>query len=76
MSMWFYNLSRKRPARVKAAMIDMVQQALGPDYDVATHFTPSYNPWDQRLCHVSISCGRQRALLPDSQGGAPRWSRA
>jgi len=55
MSMWFYNLSRKRPARVKAAIIDMVQKALGPDYDVATHFTPSYNPWDQRLCLVPDS---------------------
>ena len=29
-----------------------VRQALGPDYDVATHFTPRYNPWDQRLCLV------------------------
>ena len=26
--------------------------ALGPDYDVDTHFTPRYNPWDQRLCLV------------------------
>ena len=25
---------------------------LGPDYDVGKHFTPSYNPWDQRLCLV------------------------
>jgi len=30
----------------------MVREHLGPDYDVATHFTPSYNPWDQRLCLV------------------------
>jgi cation diffusion facilitator CzcD-associated flavoprotein CzcO len=29
-----------------------VKKALGPDYDVATHFTPDYNPWDQRLCAV------------------------
>ena len=28
---------------------------LGPDYDVDTHFTPSYNPWDQRLCLVPNS---------------------
>ena len=27
----------------------------GPDYDVETHFTPSYNPWDQRLCLVPNS---------------------
>jgi monooxygenase len=25
---------------------------LGPDYDVETHFTPRYNPWEQRLCLV------------------------
>jgi cation diffusion facilitator CzcD-associated flavoprotein CzcO len=25
---------------------------LGPDYDIGTHFTPRYNPWDQRLCLV------------------------
>ena len=30
----------------------MVRVQLGPDYDVATHFTPRYNPWDQRLCLV------------------------
>jgi cation diffusion facilitator CzcD-associated flavoprotein CzcO len=23
---------------------------LPPDYDIATHFTPPYGPWDQRLC--------------------------
>jgi cation diffusion facilitator CzcD-associated flavoprotein CzcO len=25
---------------------------LGPDYDIEKHFTPKYNPWDQRLCLV------------------------
>jgi cation diffusion facilitator CzcD-associated flavoprotein CzcO len=29
-----------------------VRKELGPDYDVDTHFTPNYNPWDQRLCAV------------------------
>ena len=29
-----------------------MRKALGPDYDVDTHFTPRYNPWDQRLCLV------------------------
>ncbi len=50
--MYFFNLARKRPARVKAGIIDMVKGHLGPDYDVAKHFTPKYNPWDQRLCLV------------------------
>ena len=52
MTMFFFNLSRKKPEKVKARLIDMVRQQLGPDYDVATHFTPSYNPWDQRVCLV------------------------
>ena len=50
--MLFFNLARKKPEKTKAQIIDMVRQHLGPDYDVATHFTPSYNPWDQRLCLV------------------------
>ena len=29
-----------------------MRQKLGPDYDVEKHFTPRYNPWDQRLCLV------------------------
>jgi cation diffusion facilitator CzcD-associated flavoprotein CzcO len=53
--MWFFNLARKRPEKVKAGILDMVRKELGPDYDVATHFTPKYNPWDQRLCLVPDS---------------------
>lgn len=52
MQLWFYRMTRRQPAKVKAAIIDMARAELGPDYDVATHFTPSYNPWDQRLCLV------------------------
>ena len=50
--MWFFRLARNKPAAVKKTIIDMVRAQLGPDYDVATHFTPRYNPWDQRLCLV------------------------
>ena len=50
--MFFFNLARKRPAKTKERLIGMVSQQLGADYDVATHFTPRYNPWDQRLCLV------------------------
>ena len=48
----FFRMARNKPAKVKAQLIDMVRGHLGPDYDVDTHFTPSYNPWDQRLCLV------------------------
>jgi cation diffusion facilitator CzcD-associated flavoprotein CzcO len=52
LQLFFFRLARARPERVKNALIERVRQALGPDYDVATHFTPRYNPWDQRLCLV------------------------
>lgn len=52
LNIFFFNLARKRPARVKAKLIELVKEELGADYDVAKHFTPSYNPWDQRLCAV------------------------
>ena len=49
---FFYWYSRKRPEALKRRLIKWVGKALGPDYDVETHFTPRYNPWDQRLCLV------------------------
>ncbi len=54
-NLFFFNLMRRNPQKAKAGLIDMVAKELGPDYDVATHFTPRYNPWDQRLCLVPDS---------------------
>jgi cation diffusion facilitator CzcD-associated flavoprotein CzcO len=51
-TMYVYQLAQRRPNYVKAGIVKMVRDHLGPDYDVATHFTPSYNPWEQRLCLV------------------------
>ncbi|WFU32637.1 NAD(P)/FAD-dependent oxidoreductase [Bradyrhizobium brasilense] len=50
--MYFYRLCKRDPERVKKLILGGVRHALGPDYDIATHFTPRYNPWDQRLCLV------------------------
>lgn len=47
-----YKRSRTKPEQVKSVLLKGVRDALGPEYDVETHFTPSYNPWDQRLCLV------------------------
>ncbi|MHA6719501.1 flavin-containing monooxygenase [Sphingomonas sp. RS6] len=52
LSQYFYRIARKHPDKAKERLVDMVRCELGHDYDVATHFTPSYNPWDQRLCLV------------------------
>jgi len=49
---YFYGLTRKQPEKAKERLVGMVREALGPDYDVETHFTPRYNPWDQRLCLI------------------------
>src|SRR6201747_734783 len=50
--MYFFQLCRRKPARAKALILGGVKLAMGPDYDIATHFTPRYNPWEQRLCLV------------------------
>ncbi|RJK98300.1 NAD(P)/FAD-dependent oxidoreductase [Vallicoccus soli] len=47
-----YRASRRRPQRVAALLQRRAAAQLPPGYDVATHFTPSYDPWDQRLCVV------------------------
>jgi cation diffusion facilitator CzcD-associated flavoprotein CzcO len=52
---FFYGQTRTNPERVKQKLLDMVRKELGPYYDVEKHFTPSYNPWDQRLCLVPNS---------------------
>ena len=54
LGMYFFNLCRRDPARARRLILGGVRMALGPDYDVDKHFTPRYNPWEQRLC-----------LLPD-----------
>jgi monooxygenase len=55
LGMYFFQLCRRKPDRVKDFILKGVRQELGPDYDVATHFTPRYKPWDQRLCLVPDS---------------------
>ena len=48
---FFYNLARKRPKVFKWMVARGVRRQLGKKYD-SKHFTPPYNPWDQRLCLV------------------------
>jgi monooxygenase len=47
-----YQLSRRRPKVLKALIRKLVSMQLPDGYDVDTHFKPSYDPWDQRLCLV------------------------
>ena len=45
---FFFRMARRRPERVKAKLIELVEKEVGSEQ--ARHFVPAYNPWDQRLC--------------------------
>jgi cation diffusion facilitator CzcD-associated flavoprotein CzcO len=48
----FTKRSFEEPETVKNELIAGVRAYLGPDYDVDTHFTPTYRPWRQRIAFV------------------------
>ena len=52
LSAGFYKLTRVWPKVANKLLIDSVQEALGAHIDVAKHFTPHYNVWDQRVCLI------------------------
>ncbi|WP_417595321.1 flavin-containing monooxygenase [Parasphingorhabdus sp.] len=54
MGIFMFNLARKKPEGFKQRLLEMVKDEMGADVDM-THYTPSYNPWDQRLCLVPDS---------------------
>ena len=52
MTQAFYDVSRRYPRQVRRLLLKGLERQLPEGYDIATHFTPSYNPWDQRFCAV------------------------
>lgn len=47
-----YKFSQRYPSVMKKRLIGRVRQELGTDFDVETHFTPRYKPWEQRMCLI------------------------
>lgn len=47
-----YKRTRTQPERVRAFLLDEIRKELPEGFDIDKHFTPPYNPWDQRLCLV------------------------
>jgi cation diffusion facilitator CzcD-associated flavoprotein CzcO len=47
-----YVLSRRRPDIMKKLIRQGVRRQLPDEFEIDPHFSPSYNPWDQRLCLV------------------------
>ncbi len=51
-SRYIYRTAQKKPKKTGDYLLKQIRKELGSDFDVETHFTPNYNPWDQRLCLV------------------------
>lgn len=49
---FFYKKARKAPDKVRRLLLAAVKRALPEHYDVDKHFTPRYDPWDQRICLI------------------------
>ncbi len=52
LSMGLFGFSRAFPGRMKRLLMKGAARELPEGYPVETHFNPSYNPWDQRLCVI------------------------
>jgi len=51
MGAFFYNTARKKPEKTKEGILKLAKKQLPEGYDLS-HFTPRYNPWDQRMCLI------------------------
>jgi cation diffusion facilitator CzcD-associated flavoprotein CzcO len=49
---YIYQLSQRFPNFVKRRLIRKARRRLGAGFDVDTHFTPRYRPWEQRMCLI------------------------
>jgi monooxygenase len=48
----FYQFCRRRPEQARKLLTGLATKALKDEQLVKDHFTPTYNPWEQRLCAV------------------------
>lgn len=51
-AMALYSAAKRFPNAIRKLLLLGVKRSLDEGYDVGTHFSPRYNPWDQRLCLV------------------------
>lgn len=52
LDMFFFKMAQGMPNFTKKMIKKAVKKELGKDFDVEKHFSPKYNPWDQRVCLV------------------------
>lgn len=77
-----YRLARRFPSRVKKLLVKQAADQLPTGYDVRRHFTPRYDPWDERMCFVpdgdlfaAVSRGRASVVTGDIETFTPRGLR-
>ena len=75
---WIYRLSRRRPALIRRLLTRDATRRLPPGFDVAAHFTPTYEPWDQRMClspggdfFTALHSGRAEVMTDTVQAFTP-----
>ena len=51
LTMAFYNYCKRFPQKARDFIFNFNKKILPKDFDMS-HFTPKYNPWDERLCAV------------------------
>ena len=74
----FYQFCQRRPREARALLTRATTKILGDPDLVAKHFTPSYDPWDQRLCAVpsadlfrAINSGRAEVVTDQIERFTP-----
>ena len=67
--LFYFTLARRHPDLAKTRILQGAAQALPAGYPLDPHFTPTYKPWDQRICLLpdadlfgAISQGRARMV--------------
>ncbi len=60
-----YKRTRTHPQQMKDLLLNRLRKKLNADIDIDKHFSPNYNPWDQRLClipdddlHIALNSGK------------------
>jgi cation diffusion facilitator CzcD-associated flavoprotein CzcO len=78
LSMYLYQLCRRKPERAKRLLRDALARELPADVDLDTHFRPRYDPWDERLCFVpdgdffrAIRAGRASVVTDEVERFTP-----
>lgn len=73
-----YQVSRRFPNFMRKALMAMARRRLPEGFDVAKHFGPSYQPWDQRLClapdgdfFAAISAGAADVVTDEIEAFTP-----